>query len=80
MGLSGQIVQTLLQRYLGRGHILYTDNFYTSPLLVSYLHDMETGICGTVKAKRKHMHRQEKVTQKGEMHFYAANNRSKKLD
>ena len=54
MGMSGSIVK-MMQLYLGSGHVLYTDNWYTSPYLCQYLHDQKTGACGTVKPRRKHM-------------------------
>ena len=31
IGISGDVVMTLLQPYLGKGHTLITDNWYTSP-------------------------------------------------
>ena len=39
----------------GKGHILYTDNYYTSPALAEFLLLHKTGLCGTVKANRKRM-------------------------
>lgn len=38
MGMSGNIVKVMMEPYLGSGHILYTDNWYTSPYLNQYLH------------------------------------------
>lgn len=55
MGSSGSIVKTMMAPYLGKGHILYTDNWYTSPYLSQYLHMKSTGSCGTVKPNRKFM-------------------------
>ena len=56
LGFSGSVVKTLLgQTYLGKGHLLYTDNYYTSPALAQFLLDNNTGLCGTVKANRKYM-------------------------
>ena len=52
-GVSGSVVKKLLQQYMGRGHILYTDNWYTSPDLSLYLHSENTGSCGTVRRNRK---------------------------
>ena len=54
-GFSGSVVKTLLAKYLGKGHVLYTDNWYTSPVLCEYLHNNATGSCGTVKKNRKRM-------------------------
>jgi len=53
IGKSGAIVLSLLKPYLGQGHTLYTDNFYSSPALFNFLHDNCTNVCGTVK-KRRH--------------------------
>ena len=49
--------------YLNKGHILYTDNCYTSPSLSVYLAQNNTGSCKTVKKSRKHFSRFEAVTQ-----------------
>lgn len=46
---------TLLERYLGKGHTLKVDNWYTSPTLFSYVYDRETNVCGTVRINHKGM-------------------------
>ncbi|CAF1671042.1 unnamed protein product, partial [Adineta ricciae] len=53
LGVSGSIVMTLLKPYLQKGHVLYTDNWYTSPKLFLELYYQGTGAVGTVKKKRK---------------------------
>lgn len=53
-GFSGAVVKKLMDRYLGKDHVLYTDNYYTSPLLSKYLLEHGTGSCGTVRANRRH--------------------------
>ena len=55
LGISGAIVKKMMSKYLGQNHILYTDNWYTSPSLTQYLHEHDTGSCGTVKQRRKFM-------------------------
>ena len=55
MGMSGAIIKKMMTPYLGRGHILYTDNWYTSPALSQFLHENNTGSCGTVRTNRKFM-------------------------
>ena len=55
LGKSGAIVKKMMSPYLGKGHILYTDNWYTSPALLQFLHDNATGACGTAKLNRKFM-------------------------
>ncbi|XP_042209666.1 piggyBac transposable element-derived protein 4-like [Homarus americanus] len=47
-GFSGAVVKILMDRYFGGNHILYTDNFYTSPALAKFLLEHDTGSCGTV--------------------------------
>ncbi|KAJ8933860.1 hypothetical protein NQ318_004691 [Aromia moschata] len=37
------------------GHSLFTDNWYTSPSLSTYLFQHKTNSCGTVRVNRKHM-------------------------
>lgn len=48
---SGAVVNTLMQPYLGKGHTLYINNWYNSPLLVYYVHNMKTNLCSTVNWK-----------------------------
>ena len=52
-GFSGAVVKKLMDRYLGGNHILYTENYYTSPALSKYLLQHDTGSCGTVRGNRK---------------------------
>lgn len=54
-GKSGNIVLTLTENYWNKGHRLYTDNWYTSPLLFQFLFEKKINCCGTVKANRKFM-------------------------
>jgi len=49
LGVSDDIVAHFMQPYCNEGRVLYTDNWYTSPQLSDYLHDRDTGLCGTVK-------------------------------
>ncbi|KAG8222624.1 hypothetical protein J437_LFUL002618 [Ladona fulva] len=55
LGLSGEVVKKLMGNYLGKGHILYTDNYYTSPNLCDFLLKNKTGSWGTVRVNRKNM-------------------------
>jgi len=52
---SGSVISTLMEPYLNKGHIIYMDNWYSSPLLYQYLLENNTGACGTVSNKRKGM-------------------------
>ncbi|XP_069167652.1 piggyBac transposable element-derived protein 4-like [Procambarus clarkii] len=54
-GFSGSVVKSLMEPWLNKRHILFTDNYYTSPLLTKYLLAHNTGVCGTVKLIRKEM-------------------------
>ena len=54
VGLSGSIVKQLMNKYLNKNHILYTDNYYTSPTISKYLLENKTRSCGTVRCKRKY--------------------------
>lgn len=38
IGISGAVVKTLIASYLNKGYNLYTDNWYTSPILAQYLY------------------------------------------
>ena len=52
-GLSFDVVTTLVDReFLGTGYVIYTDNFYTSPLLFRHLAEQGFGACGTYRAGR----------------------------
>lgn len=43
-----------LTKYLeNKGHVIYTDNFYTSPQLADYLYGRDTYLCGTIRTNRK---------------------------
>ncbi|XP_025196777.1 piggyBac transposable element-derived protein 4-like [Melanaphis sacchari] len=55
LGQSGAIVCTLFEGYLKKGRTLFTDNWYTSPLLSTYLHKNKTNSCGTVRKTRRGM-------------------------
>jgi hypothetical protein len=52
MRITERIPINLIQPYLGHGHSLFVDNWYTSPDLGQYLIDNATYICGTINPKR----------------------------
>ncbi len=54
MGKSGAI-NKLMATHLGKGHILYFENWYASPSLCEFLHANKTGSCGTARKNRKFM-------------------------
>jgi hypothetical protein len=74
LGKSGEIVITLLESYLGKGHTLFVDNWYTSSALFTYLHDNTINACGTVKRRRKEMPIMGEKLKGGEMCFRSSSN------
>ena len=52
---SEQVVTSLLQGYESKGHVVYFDNFYSSPELFATLESKGIGACGTVRVMRRHM-------------------------
>lgn len=55
LGVSGSVIQTLLGAYLQKGHTLWVDNWYSSPMLFDHLHKNKTNVCGTVRKNRREM-------------------------
>ena len=49
MATTERIPVKLMRCFFGKGHVLYTDNFYTSPALARTLLKMKTYLCGTIK-------------------------------
>ena len=74
IGKTGNIVLTLLKPYLGKGHTLYVDNYYSSPALFNFLHANITNACGTVRQRRKGMPIMDKKLKKGEIDFRTSSN------
>jgi hypothetical protein len=74
LGVTGSIVITLLERFLNKGHSLFVDNYYSSPILFEYLHQYETGACGTVRENRTGLPIFEEVGESGTQVFYHTNN------
>ena len=73
MGVTTDIVAHVLQPYFHKGHVVYIDNWHTSPTLVEFLHDRGTGMCGTVKANRKGMPKLESKLVRGEVQVSYSN-------
>ena len=57
-GLSTQIVLDLMEGMDGKGHILYTDNYYSSPRLFDLLWEKQIYCCGTVRPHRNEFPKQ----------------------
>ena len=51
--ITERIPATLMERYFGKGHNLYIDNFYTSFRLAKYLIENSTNVTGTIRENRK---------------------------
>ena len=52
-GLASRVVKDLMENYLGLGHHVYVDNFYTSPQLFKDLLEAGTLACGTIRSNKK---------------------------
>lgn len=52
MGFADQVVTKSTKGFENKGHRLYADNFYTSPLLCKKLESEQIKLCGTVKPNR----------------------------
>ena len=50
---SERIPSILIQPFLGKGHTLYTDNYYASPSLGKFLLENKTHLCGTIRSNRQ---------------------------
>ena len=72
MPSTERIPSVLMAPYLGKGHILYTDNYYTSPSLASFLLSNKTHLCGTVRQNRRFYPKdiRNEQLQKGTACFY----------
>jgi len=65
----------LMEPFLKRGHILFTDNYYTSPLLAKQFLKNGTHLCGTIKKNQKSFTREivDENLEKGTAAFYKCN-------
>ena len=52
-GATFDVVEGLIAPYLDCGRTLYVDNYYTSPILFTYLKEHGTLACGTMRANRQ---------------------------
>jgi len=67
LGVSGNVVAHMMKPYYNKGHIVYTDNWYSSPILTEFLHEKDTGLYGTVRKNRKGLPSLDLKLQKGEV-------------
>ena len=52
LGLTGQLVMRLMRPILDKGHMLFVDNWFTSPTLFNLLSIHQTPACGTLRKNR----------------------------
>ncbi|XP_050293711.1 piggyBac transposable element-derived protein 4-like [Anthonomus grandis grandis] len=74
LGISGAVVTKLMDQYLNKGHSLFTDNYYSSPALSTFLFKSNTNSCGTVRPHRKHMPKFTGKLNKGDVEWYSGAN------
>jgi hypothetical protein len=55
LGIAGSVVMSLMQPYLQKGHNLFMENWFTSPVLFEELHANSTGAYGTARENRSGM-------------------------
>lgn len=63
-GLGHHVVTTVGQKYLGKGHHFYYDNFFTSVDLADDLLAVKTRSCGTIRMNRKGWPAELKISKK----------------
>ena len=70
--ITEKIPVTLLHKYLGKGHHLYVDNYYTSIALEEHLLQNDTHVTGTIRENRKQFPGELKriALNKGESAFF----------
>ncbi|XP_066590831.1 piggyBac transposable element-derived protein 4-like [Prorops nasuta] len=67
LGISGDIVAHFLEPYYHKGHVIYIDNWYSSPQLAEFLHNKDTGMCGTLRKNRKSVSKLNASLNKGQV-------------
>ncbi|XP_066585873.1 piggyBac transposable element-derived protein 4-like [Prorops nasuta] len=67
LGISGGIVAHFLEPYFHKGHVIYIDNWYSSPKLTEFLHDKDTGMCGTLRKIGKSVPKSNAKLNKGQV-------------
>ena len=54
-GKTYSLIVDFMKGYENKNHILFIDNFFTSPSLIHYLATMNIAVCGSVRLNRKGM-------------------------
>lgn len=73
-GLAGNVVKKMVDRYYGKNHVLYTDNFYTHPALSKFLLSKKLHTVGTVRQKRRGFPKFQGQLRKGDIERQQADN------
>ena len=53
LGRAGAMVSNLMEDYLDKGNLLYSENFYNSVSLAKFMTQRSTHLCGTLRFDRK---------------------------
>ena len=72
MPSSEKIPSVLMETFLGKGQVLFTDNYYTSVTIAKYLIANKTHLCGTVISNRYNYPKEivDEVLENGDAVFY----------
>lgn len=62
LGVTHDIIMRLVRDYQRKGHVLYIDNTFTSPILVDSLNAVGIRCCGSVRRNRKGMPPQASIS------------------
>jgi hypothetical protein len=52
-GLGARVIKDMTRNIFGKGHHIYMDNYFSSPVLFEDLYKVKTYACGTVRGNRK---------------------------
>ena len=74
MPTTERIPVSLMTPFLNKGHILFTDNFYTNPSLATFFLEKGPHLCGTVHTNRRYYSKEisNENLEKGTAAFYNA--------
>ncbi|XP_065653795.1 piggyBac transposable element-derived protein 4-like [Hydra vulgaris] len=81
MPSSARIPSVLMEPFIGKGHTLYTDNYYTCTTLAKYFLDNKTHLCGTIRSNRFNYSKDIliEVLKKGDAVFYKNNDANSQM-
>ena len=74
MPTAEKIPVSLMTPFLNKGHVLFTDNFYTSPSLATFFLENSTHLCRTVRTNHRYYSKEisNENLEKGTATFYNA--------